>query len=243
MRVADVLAALEALPLRSFTEAFGARRALVLAPHADDESLGCGGLIATAVSAGVAPQVVILTDGAASHPGSRTYPPDRLAALREAEAAAAVRCLGLDRQNLHFLRFPDTRLPAAGPDLAGAVARLQSLGEAAGCGVILAPWAHDPHCDHEAAARIAAALAARTGWPLFSYPVWGWLRDGADELPDGARITGFRLDIGAHLAAKQAAIAAHASQYTELITDSPDGFRLPPDLLAVFSRPYEVFVQ
>jgi hypothetical protein len=42
--------------------------------------------------------------------------------------------------------------------------------------------------------------------------------------------------------AKRNAVAAHASQYSTLIGDSPNGFRLPPELLSVFERPYEVFL-
>jgi hypothetical protein len=42
---------------------------------------------------------------------------------------------------------------------------------------------------------------------------------------------------------KRRAIAAHASQYSGLITDDPRGFRLPADLLSVFEQPYEVFLR
>jgi hypothetical protein len=38
------------------------------------------------------------------------------------------------------------------------------------------------------------------------------------------------------------AIAAHASQYSDLIADDPNGFRLPPELLSVIDLPYEVFL-
>jgi LmbE family N-acetylglucosaminyl deacetylase len=99
---------------------------------------------------------------------------------------------------------------------------------------------HDPHCDHEAGARMAAALAAALDVKLRSYPVWGWLRPGLDELP--ADVTGYRLDISRFMVQKKAAIAAHASQYSDLIKDSPTGFRLPAELIAVAARPFEVFL-
>jgi hypothetical protein len=41
---------------------------------------------------------------------------------------------------------------------------------------------------------------------------------------------------------KRRAIAAHESQYGALITDSPHGFQLPAELLAIFERDFEVFV-
>ncbi len=210
----------------------GGRRALILAPHPDDESLGCGGLIAAACAAGLAPEVVILTDGAASHPGSRTHPPLRLARLREAEARAALAILGLPACHAHFLRQPDNALAVDG----AIIDRLVEIG--AGCGVVIGPWAGDPHCDHTAAAMIAQAVAIRTGMALLSYPVWGRLRkDGAlRELP------ALRLDISPQLAVKTRAIAAHESQYGGVIKDSPEAFCLPAELLAVFAQPYEIYL-
>jgi LmbE family N-acetylglucosaminyl deacetylase len=47
---------------------------MVLAPHADDESLGCGGLIAELVAKARPPMIVILRDGTGSHPLSREIP-------------------------------------------------------------------------------------------------------------------------------------------------------------------------
>jgi LmbE family N-acetylglucosaminyl deacetylase len=233
----DVLAAFEALPMTGIEDLLQGRRPLILAPHPDDESLGCGGLIACACEAKLAPVVAILTDGAASHPGSRSHPPAKLARLREAEALRAVGILGLPAENLVFLREPDTKLAAHG----AVIEKLHGLLAARDCGAVIGPWQGDPHCDHEAAAMIAEAVAIRGGVRLLSYPVWGWLRDG-DALMDEPRTAGWRLDIAAKCDVKTRAIAAHESQYGAVIKDAPDGFRLPSALLAVFARPYEVFL-
>jgi LmbE family N-acetylglucosaminyl deacetylase len=107
--------------------------------------------------------------------------------------------------------------------------------------MVIGPWAGDPHCDHEAAAAIAEAVAARDGMGRLSYPVWGWLRDGDTLLADASTV-GWRLDISRWRNLKAKAIAAHESQYGALITDSPDGFELPKSLLDVFAQPYEVFL-
>jgi LmbE family N-acetylglucosaminyl deacetylase len=239
--ISEILAAFEALPVTDIGALLRGRRPLILAPHPDDESLGCGGLIAAACAAGIAPIVVILTNGAASHPGSKTWPPGKLAALRELEASQAVQYLGLPDQNLFFFRQPDAALAAEGDLFDMLVARAGMLGEQNGCSLVIGPWAGDSHCDHEAAARIAAAVAERNGWTLLSYPVWGWLRD-QNSVVDEDRQHGWRLNIAAHLHHKNQAIAAHVSQYGELITDSPDAFRLPETLLEIFSRPFEVFL-
>ncbi len=238
---AAVLAHFRALPLATVSTVLQGRRPLILAPHPDDESLGCGGLIAAACAAGLPPEVVILTDGAASHPGSISHPPARLRALRTAEAKQAAAVLGLPPDRLTFLAHEDSRLPATGEPARAAVATLASIAAASGCGIIIAPWVADPHCDHEAAAQIADLLAAATHLPLLSYPVWGWLLDEAAPVAEPRR-NGWRLDISAQLPAKRHAIAAHQSQYGGVITDAPDGFRLPASLLAVFDQPYEVFI-
>jgi LmbE family N-acetylglucosaminyl deacetylase len=232
-----VLDAMQQLPDVDLKTLLGEERPLIVAPHPDDESLGCGGLIAACCEGGRPPFVVILTDGAASHPGSMEYPPDRLRALRAQEARRAVAALGLAPDNLAFFSYPDTALPS-GPEVSARVAR---LAKEQGCNVILAPWLYDPHCDHESAAIIARDAARLAQCRLLSYPVWGWLLPPDQQIPV-ERVAGCRLPIPTHLQAKQSAVAAHASQYSDLIDDSPDGFRLPPDLLAIFERPYEVFL-
>src|ERR1700677_4731820 len=116
MTASDVITAMETLPDAEIETILGGERPLILAPHADDESLGCGGLIAACCQRGRPPFVVILTDGAASHPGSREYPPDRLRALRAQEARRAVATLGLTPDNLAFFSYPDAALPS-GPEV------------------------------------------------------------------------------------------------------------------------------
>ena len=161
--------------------------------------------------------------------------------MRAEEARQATAALGLPPDRLTFLAYEDSKLPATGNSAHAAAAKLAAIAASRHCGVIIAPWLADPHCDHAAAACIAEILAASTGLPLLTYPVWGWLLDQAAAVTEPRR-NGWRLDISAHLAAKRRAIAAHLSQYGGLITDAPDGFQLPASLLAVFDEPYEVFI-
>ena len=58
------------LPIGTLDDVIGPSAPLILAPHPDDESLGCGGLIAACCAAARPPVVAILTDGSQSHPGS-----------------------------------------------------------------------------------------------------------------------------------------------------------------------------
>lgn len=239
-RFGDILHQFRTLPVRPLAD-ISPGTALILAPHPDDETLGCGGLIAALCEAGRPPIVVCVTDGAASHPESAAYPPDRLAALRAAELRAACAVLGLSEDRIHFLGLPDTLAPLYGETFEQSSHSIASLAESYAVRTIFATWPHDPHCDHLAVAAIAARAAQLSETRLMHYPVWGWLLP--PDHPFEAPIpTGARLDITAYLPAKRRAIAAHASQYTDLITDSPDGFRLPPKLLAIFDQGFETFL-
>ncbi len=215
---------------------------LVLAPHADDESLGAGGLIIQACAAGLDVHVAILTDGTKSHPASRSYPADRLRAVREHEAAAAVAVLGLPPERLIFLNYPDAAAPRWGKALRDAGDRLAALLRARGIASVFASWQHDPHCDHLAAHRIAVRGCRLTGARLLSYAVWGWTLPPNRPLP-WMKVRGVRLDITAELAVKRRAIACHRSQTTDLIADDPAGFTVPQTLLDLCDRPFEAFLR
>src|SRR6202167_2607647 len=155
MTTSDVIVAMEELPDADIHTILGGERPLILAPHADDETLGCGALIAACCERGQPPVVVILTDGAASHPGSKQYPPGRLRQLRAEEARQAVTTLGMSSEELVFFDYSDPALPTN----RAVSQRVAILARDRGCTVILAPWLHDPHCDHEAAAILARGAA------------------------------------------------------------------------------------
>ena len=211
---------------------------LVVAPHPDDESLGCGGLIALATQAGCKVTVAALTDGEASHPDSRAYPPARLAELRRLELRQAVDRLAGPAVAVETLGAPDGRLEACEGE---AQAWLAKLGRRVSFQAVFTTWAADPHPDHKAAFRIAAGLAAVWDADLFAYPVWGLtLADAEDAGPAAPCL---RLDISTVLDRKRSAIAAHRSQTTPLIGDDPEGFRLGEADLARHLAPFEVFIR
>jgi len=235
-----------ALPLLPVTTATSFGPTLVVAPHQDDESLGCGGAIALLRRAGLPVTVLFVSDGTGSHPNSRTYPPQRLRNTREAEALVALALLGVAAEMVCFLRLPDTAVPRPGqPDFAAAVARVGAALDAAAPQTILLPWRRDPHCDHRAAWELVqATLAGRTTRPrLLEYPIWVWELGGVGDLPLTGEVLGWRLAIDAVLPQKAAAIAAHHSQTTALIDDDPTGFRLLPEMLAHFADPWEIFLE
>src|SRR5689334_16595346 len=105
-------------------------RLLLLAAHPDDETLGAGGLLATAARAGAEIVVVIATDGEASHPASPTHSPTRLAAMRRKEVHSAIGHLAPQAQ-IHCLGLPDGRVSEYADRLDAALAAI--VGNAPGC--------------------------------------------------------------------------------------------------------------
>jgi LmbE family N-acetylglucosaminyl deacetylase len=208
---------------------------LLLSPHADDEVLGCGTLLANCWVAGVSAHVVCLTDGAASHPRSAVDLPS----LRRTELTRAVTILGGDPQrDVTWLGHPDAALHDVPVD--DILGPLLTLCDRLGVRVLIAPSPLDPHCDHVTTAALADGLvAARPGLALLHYPIWSrWTGGGqAPVVPGGRR----------HLYAvtdpdrKARAIDAHASQLGRVIDDDPTGFAMPDGFAAMFAAGPEIY--
>jgi len=89
------------------------KRAVVFAPHPDDETLGCGGTIARRLSEGYDISVVFLTDGRHSltEYGITSRPtPSEMSRIRIEDAIRALRILGLREKDLVSLDFEDKTL-------------------------------------------------------------------------------------------------------------------------------------
>jgi LmbE family N-acetylglucosaminyl deacetylase len=218
------------------------RGLLVIAPHPDDESLGCGGLIAASRARKIPVHIVIVSDGVGSHSNSPSHPPQRLRDLREQEAIAAGCELGVTEDAITFLRLPDRFVPSDGLRAQSTVNAIVRIAYACDADVMTVTWEHDPHCDHQAAfalARLAHRHLAQTR--LCAYPIWGFKLPPDQPLhmddPKGSRVW-----VREYLPAKRRAIAAHGSQVSRLIDDDPNGFILGADDLARFDRPYEPYL-
>ena len=124
MTAGELLDAAHSFPFRPLREKLGGRPFIVVAPHPDDESLACGGLIAEACRQGLRGKVVIVSDGVGSHPNSKAYPPDRCRALREEEAKQAGAELGLKPEDMLFLGLPDRFVPSEGEEAERAIGKI-----------------------------------------------------------------------------------------------------------------------
>lgn len=193
---------------------------LVLAPHPDDETLGAGALIYHASRIGRLAGVVFLTDGAASHPTADAAARARLSRLRRDEAAAALGLLcGGEAVSIDHLGWPDAHPFAAGSaEFHDTVARLVATCRERGVTALAVTADHEPHCDHAAASRVAAAVAKVLDIDIFDYLVWG-----EGDPPDCRTVL---ITPGMPASVRAQALAAHASQLTDI---AGPGFRLDAD--------------
>ena len=121
------------------------RQVLVLAPHPDDETFGCGGTLRMLVEGGIGVDVAFMTRGEmGTDEGLCASPQQRreLAAVRTREAEAACGVLGV--RSVQFLDGQDTRL-AEQPQMATAIA---GLFRRASYERVFCPWGRDGHEDH-----------------------------------------------------------------------------------------------
>lgn len=210
-------------------------RAVIVAPHPDDEVLGTGGLIAELARCHRDVLLIAVTDGTASHPRSTTWPPDRLALERPLETQRALACLGAAGQPVMRLGFQDGTLQHHEPQLIQALSPHVSARD-----VLITTWRQDGHPDHEACGRACASVVARTRARLVEVPIWTWhWASPADARVPWARACQLPLTDGVAQAKRQA-VRAFKSQ-TEPDASSLEGCVLPPAALERLLRPMEVF--
>jgi LmbE family N-acetylglucosaminyl deacetylase len=222
------------LAARELTDAELRRSALVFAPHADDETLGCGGTIARKRRLGASVKIVIASDGSRSHAGLISAA--ELRALRAREVVAAARELGIARRDVIGLGLPDGELEAHRD---AATERIAALLARERPDEVFVPYHLDPPADHQATARMVLA-ALRQACPqavINEYPIWLWHHwPWGAPLPRGRRAlrelrrslaSSWRLlrdcrwfvRVDGFLGSKRAALAAHRSQMQRLVDD------------------------
>jgi LmbE family N-acetylglucosaminyl deacetylase len=234
------------------TDASVNRSALVVAPHPDDETLGCGAVIARKRAAGTTVRVLIASDG--RHSGG-SEASATLGEQRQRECVEACRRLGVPGEFVQFLGLEDGTLKDV-HDLAERVGRAV---ERAAPDDLFVPCVRDEHPDHRAlAAAITAAVADLPIQPeIVAYPVWFWSRAAWVDEGDAAlrrRLAPFwrpvsfgirselvTIETDGFLAQKRAALAAHSSQLES--ADGSDRGTFAAPWLARFFRREELFVR
>jgi N-acetylglucosamine malate deacetylase 1 len=204
---------------------------LVIAPHPDDETFGCGGALALFARGPTRIRILFVTDGGASHPGHPLMDSRALAAMRLKEARLATAALGIDPVNVSFLDAADGSLAhlEAGP--------ARELGDRISAHLlaqrpdaILLPCRRDGSSEHDAVFELVRGAIGHAGLTprILEFPVWSWWNPRllARLAVASGRI--WRVDLDAVRQAKSQAMACYASQMHPIPPDTspalPDGF-------------------
>jgi LmbE family N-acetylglucosaminyl deacetylase len=211
-------------------------RAVIVAPHPDDELLGCGGLLQLLAAQGRDILLVAVTDGTGSHPGSPLWPAERLSKVRPQETEAALDKLGLPDIPVVRAGLPDGDVAGHVPQLCKTLESLLRPGD-----VVFTTWKLDGHPDHDATGHAATTAAASRGATLIQIPIWAWHWASPDDMLvpwHRAR----RLDLReAVLRRKCEAIDCYQSQVRDDESTGKPAI-LPPNVLERLMHPYEIYL-
>jgi LmbE family N-acetylglucosaminyl deacetylase len=237
------------------------RSAIVFAPHQDDETLGCGGMIIRKKQAGADVKIVFMTDGSRSHP---FIDEATLASMRIQEALAAAKKLGLSSGDVFLIGIRDGNLA---DDQENAIAQVRRLLEMYQPEEVYIPYHAEPAmvADHAATYHtvIAALERNNASMRVYEYPVWFWrqypwthakrrnFQDSFTRIPRGiatgihfCRIFSCGVNVQNVLEQKRSALAEHRSQM-ERLGENPKWMILSDfsesQWLDCFFQPYEFF--
>jgi LmbE family N-acetylglucosaminyl deacetylase len=172
---------------------------LVIAPHPDDECIGCGGSVALHVQRQDKVAAVFLTSGEL---GLKKLARDAARQMREIEARAACKILGIGRAD--FLRLPDWNV---GDDVDAAAKALRPAIETAQPELIYLPHPTEWHPDHRATLPILKVACTGLLSPaprLRGYEIWTPLAE-YQHVQDISRV----------MPTKLAALREHRSQIAD----------------------------
>ena len=217
-----------------------AHRALVIAPHPDDETLACGGTIIKKQRQGDEVYVVVMPDGRHSHShsfGIWDYPsPEEVALIRREEAKRVTQMLGVSAKRLFLLEFEDTTLQHYVNEATQRDLRLLRTKQPQ---EVYYPAGTDSHKDHHATHLAVEQAMLKLDAPpaRFRYVIWSE-ESGSKSAPSSADLK--VIDVSDVLAEKKAALSQYKSQVTLLYkTQSVPVLR--PEFVEKFLGPQEVF--
>ncbi|OUL34848.1 GlcNAc-PI de-N-acetylase [Nostoc sp. T09] len=210
------------------------KSAMVFSPHQDDETFGCGGMIALKREYGIPVTVTFLTDGQGSGNSKQNYQ-NKIIQIRKKEAVNALEILGVKPSDIHFLEKPDGTLPdLKNEERQQTIKQLAKLLRQYQPEEVYVPHRKDCHRDHEATYELVKAAIAQAGITveLLQYPIWLFWRAPLFillKLQDIA--AAYYLSIASVQDKKNRAISAYCSQINSL----PRGF------MQRFSGSHEIF--
>jgi LmbE family N-acetylglucosaminyl deacetylase len=143
---------------------------LIIAPHPDDEVLGCGGLIARLVNKKISPHIIIMTGGEGSHYGCCTTPHEDIIRARRQLTFQATQILGLPASHIHCLDYVDGEI-----SLKNTVEtdKLRRLLDELSYDTVFVPHKGEGWSDHLQTAEIVKNIVQKDV-ELYEYCVWVW---------------------------------------------------------------------
>ncbi|MBW4632562.1 MAG: PIG-L family deacetylase [Iphinoe sp. HA4291-MV1] len=211
------------------------KSAIVFSPHEDDETLGCGGMIALKRSQKVPVKVVFLTDGRYGRP--EWVKPEEITQVRQQEALSALSILGVEPSEAQFLDHADASLAKLNDEQQQQlIDHLVDILKSTQPEEVYVPHCKDGHPDHEATYQLVQSAIASCGIQieLLQYPIWVfWHNVLPFKLFFQHMEQSYRLSIGTVHKQKKQAIDQYKSQIPYL----------PNGLLASFFSPYEIFIK
>ncbi len=143
---------------------------VIIAPHPDDEVIGCAGLIQALVEQGTPPHVIILTGGEGSHRGCCDTSAEEIIKARHQLTIQSADILGLPNSHIHCLAYPDGAVAAEHCE----TERLQALINDLEPLTIFVPHHGEGWNDHVCVKDIVKKIINKDTIDIYEYCVWIW---------------------------------------------------------------------
>lgn len=143
---------------------------LIIAPHPDDEMIGCAGLIQALVRRGTPPHVVIMTGGEGSHRKCCDLSKNEIVDVRHKLTLEAAVTIGLPESHIHTLAFPDGGIAFEHSE----TKKLQDLLTELSPDSVFVPHRGEGFSDHIQTAEIVKELLNDKMVSIYEYCVWMW---------------------------------------------------------------------
>lgn len=217
---------------------------LVVAPHPEDESLGCGGAMALLRDMGYRVHILYVTHGAIRMMDEPLLTRPLLKKIKEEEAIKALEKLGVTEESASFLHIHNQLVPKKGePGFEEAVRLCINELESFMPNTVLLPCRYHPYDDHYATWEIMQDAIKQVSYRInvVEYMIWKGEKEN-QEFVTTDTLKPWRLDIKPVLNQKIRAIAEHRTQKNDIISWNNTQASTNKDRLG-FMQPWETYLE